>query len=166
MSLEEKFEALMKSYQTVTSFNSELKNTNREMTQRMEEMVNQNAHLRKQLKKSMKQKQRLLESPTGSNPKELSEEAKSQHSEYEVEVEPRRTPCREWRALTNSTDFRVELLEFEGKLDPNELLEWLHTVEQIFEYKEVPEDKKVKLVALRLYKYASLWWTNLCNKKD
>jgi len=34
-------------------------------------------------------------------------------------------------------------------------------VEKIFEYKEVPEDKKVKLVALKLRKYASLWWTNL-----
>jgi len=44
-------------------------------------------------------------------------------------------------------------------------LEWLHIVEQIFEYKDVPEDKIVKLVALRLCKYASLWWTNLCNKR-
>ena len=33
---------------------------------------------------------------------------------------------------------------------------------RIFDYKEVPEDKKVKLVALR---YASLWWTNLCSKR-
>jgi len=38
-------------------------------------------------------------------------------------------------------------------------LEWLHIVERIFDYKEVPEDKKVKLVALKLRKYASLWWT-------
>jgi len=44
-------------------------------------------------------------------------------------------------------------------------LEWLHTVERISEYKDVPEDKKVKQVALRLRKYASLWWTNLCNKR-
>jgi len=65
---------------------------------------------------------------------------------------------------TNSNDFRVEFPKFEGKLDPDEFLEWLHTVEQIFDYKEVPEEKKVKLVALRLRKYASLWWTNLCSK--
>jgi len=62
----------------------------------------------------------------------------------------------EWRAPTNSNDFRVKVAEFAGKLDPDEILEWLHTVERIFEYKEVPEDKKVKLVALRLCKYASL----------
>jgi len=41
----------------------------------------------------------------------------------------------------------------------------MHTVERIFEYDEVPEDKKVKLVALRLRNYASLWWTNLCAKR-
>jgi len=35
----------------------------------------------------------------------------------------------------------------------------------IFEYKVVPEDKKVKLVALKLRKYTSLWWTNLCAKR-
>ena len=66
---------------------------------------------------------------------------------------------------SNSNDFRIELPEFEGKLDPDEFLDWLQTVERIFDYKEVSEDKKVKLVALRLRKYASLWWTNLCNKR-
>ena len=28
-------------------------------------------------------------------------------------------------------------------------------------YKDIREEKKVKLVALRLYKYASVWWINL-----
>ena len=41
----------------------------------------------------------------------------------------------------------------------------MHTVERVFEYKDVQEDKKVKLVALRLPKYASLWSTNLCAKR-
>jgi len=45
--------------------------------------------------------------------------------------------------------------EFKGKLDSDEFLEWLHIVERIYKYKEVPEDKKVKLVTLRLRKYAS-----------
>jgi len=121
------------------------------LRQQFDEVVGQNAlFFVKQLKKSMKQKQRVLESPTGSNPEELSEEAESQHSEYEVEAEPRRTPRREWRAPSNSNDFRVDIPEFEGKLDPDEFLECLHIVERIFKYKHVPEDDKVKLVALRL----------------
>jgi len=130
----------------------------------LKEVTQQNEYLRKQLGNSLKQKQQILESPSGSVPDEVNEEAESQHSEFEDE-EPRRTPRREWRPPTNSNDFRVKLPEFEGKLDPDEFLEWLHTVERIFDYKEVPEDKKVNLVALRLRKYASLRWTNLCSKR-
>jgi len=72
----------------------------------------------------MKQKQRILESPTGSNLEESSE-AESQHSMYE-EDEPRR-PVRARRPPSNinSNDFRVDIPEFEGKLDPEEFLDWL-----------------------------------------
>jgi len=41
----------------------------------------------------------------------------------------------------------------------------MHTVKRIFEYKDIPKDKKVKLVALRLKKYTFLWWTNLYAKR-
>ena len=57
-------------------------------------------------------------------------------------------------------DFRVEILEFEGQLNPDDFLDWLNTVERVFKYKEVLNDKKVKLVALKLCKYASVWWSN------
>jgi len=50
----------------------------------------------------------------------------------------------------------VEVPEFEGKLDSEEFFDWLHTVERVFDNKDIPNDKKVKLVALRLWKYASL----------
>ena len=67
------------------------------------------------------------------------------------------------QASTN--DFKVEIPEYEGKLDPEEFLDQLHTVERVFEYKVALKDKKVKLVALKLKKYASLWWANLCAKR-
>jgi len=38
----------------------------------------------------------------------------------------------------------VEILEFQGRLDHDDLFEWLHTVERVFEYKEILEDKKGK----------------------
>ena len=50
----------------------------------------------------------------------------------------------------NSNDFKVEIPEFEGKLNPDEFLEWLHIIKRIFYYKDIPDEKKVKLVALRL----------------
>jgi len=68
------------------------------------------------------------------------------------------------RFQANPNDFRVEISEFEGKLDPEEFLDWLCTVKRVFEYMDLPEDKKLKFMALRLRKYTSVWWTNICAK--
>ena len=38
-------------------------------------------------------------------------------------------------------------------------------MERVFEYKQIPDDKKVKLVALKLGKYASIWWSNVVAKR-
>ena len=95
----------------------------------------------------MKQRQRVLKSPIGFNSKGLSE-AESQHLIYE-EDEPRR-PVRAGRPPINinSNDCRVDIPEFEGKLDSEEFLDWLSTIERVFKYKEVSKDKKVKLLSL------------------
>ena len=76
----------------------------------------------------MKQKRRAHESPSTSKPKDPNEGAKSQYSEVEGEEanQPGQTPRREWRIpLSNSNDFRIELPEFEGKLDLDEFLDCL-----------------------------------------
>ena len=59
----------------------------------------------------------------------------------------------------------VEIPEFEGRVDPDEFLEWLQAVDRAFEFKEIPEDQKVKLIALKLRSFASLWWTSLLAKE-
>ncbi|KAI4320315.1 hypothetical protein MLD38_033811 [Melastoma candidum] len=64
------------------------------------------------------------------------------------------------RQERRASTMRVQIPEFEGNLDPNEFIDWMHTVERIFDYEDVPEDRKVKLAALKLKKYASLWWEN------
>ena len=155
ISLEENFEALMKIYQTIATSNQELK-------QRFDESEGQNAYLRKQLGESLKLKQKLFQSPSGSVEGEGSEvvgHPREISSDEEVPRRPKRP------TVTNFNDFIVEIPEFEGKLDPDEFLEWLYTVKRIFKYKEIPGNKKVKLLALRLCKYAFLWWTNLCAKQ-
>ena len=65
----------------------------------------------------------------------------------------------------NSQDVKVDIPEFEGQLDPDDFLEWMQTVERIFEYKDVPDGQKVTIVALKLRKYASLWWENMAKKR-
>lgn len=58
-------------------------------------------------------------------------------------------------------NIKVEIPEFEGRAQPDEFIDWLLTVERIFEYKDVPEHRKVKIVAIKLKKHASIWWEHL-----
>ena len=60
---------------------------------------------------------------------------------------------------------KLRFLNLNGNSILMNFLSVLHIVEWIFEYKELPDDKKVKLIALILQKYASLWWTNLSAKR-
>lgn len=62
-------------------------------------------------------------------------------------------------------DIKVDIPEFHGKIDCDEFQEWILNVERVFDYKEVSDEKKVKLVALKLRKYASDWWENLQKKR-
>jgi len=149
-SLEGKLDAVLKDNHEITSSNQELKA--------------QNEYLWKQLGTFLKQKQKMNEEPVYYAPRGQ-EQLFSHTLDSSSEEEPLRRPRSEPRIQANSNDFSVEIPEYEGKLDPEEFLDWLHTVERVFEYKDVPEDKKVKLVALRLRKYASLWWTNLLLKE-
>ena len=61
---------------------------------------------------------------------------------------------RSWERSYN--DLKVDIPEFKGQLDPNLTLHWLKIRERVFECKGISDDKKVKLVALKLRKYASI----------
>ncbi|VFQ98684.1 unnamed protein product [Cuscuta campestris] len=37
-----------------------------------------------------------------------------------------------------ANDFKVDIPTFEGKNDPDDFLEWLETVERVFDFKDVP----------------------------
>jgi len=63
---------------------------------------------------------------------------------------PRRCKRERRPPITSFSYVRVEITEFKEKLDADECLEWLQTVECLFEYKEVRDDKKDKLVVLVL----------------
>ena len=54
--------------------------------------------------------------------------------------------------------FKVELPDFHGSLILDEFMDWIHTVERVFNCHEVPDSRKVKLVAVRLKGHASAWW--------
>ena len=52
---------------------------------------------------------------------------------------------------------KMDLPSFNGQLQIEGFLDWLAVVQRFFDYKEIPEDKKVKLVAYRLMGGASAW---------
>ncbi|KAD2113026.1 hypothetical protein E3N88_41812 [Mikania micrantha] len=45
-----------------------------------------------------------------------------------------------------------DIPEYDGRLDPDEFIEWLNTAERVFDYKQTSEENKVKVVALKLRK--------------
>ena len=51
-------------------------------------------------------------------------------------------------------------------MQPDEFVDWLQTVERVFEYKEIPELQNVKIVAVKLKKHASIWWENVKRKRE
>ena len=47
---------------------------------------------------------------------------------------------------------------YSGSFDPEELIDWINTMNKHFDYAEVKEDRKVRFVVTRLIGHASLWW--------
>ena len=50
---------------------------------------------------------------------------------------------------------------FKGCLQPEEFLDWIVVVEEILEFKEVPQDKRDYLVATKFKGCATSWWQQL-----
>lgn len=57
--------------------------------------------------------------------------------------------------------FRVDIPEFTGGLQADEFLDWLGAVDEILDFKDVPDDRRVQLVATRLRGRAASWWQQL-----
>ncbi|GKE69039.1 hypothetical protein Tco_1527111 [Tanacetum coccineum] len=50
----------------------------------------------------------------------------------------------------------VNIPNFEGKSHPDDFIDWLYTVERVFDIKNLSDEQKVKLVAIKLKKNASI----------
>ncbi|VFQ70540.1 unnamed protein product, partial [Cuscuta campestris] len=129
--------------------------TNEELWVSNTELKAQVEYLAKQVAQLTKLKMNLVNTP---------EESDEEKEEVQLEADFSHT-TRGTAPEKGATDFKVDIPTFEGKNDPDDFLEWLETVERVFDFKDVPEDKKVKIVALKFRKYASTWWSNLSTKR-
>ncbi|XP_038680959.1 uncharacterized protein LOC119981891 [Tripterygium wilfordii] len=57
--------------------------------------------------------------------------------------------------------FKLDILEFQGCQQPEELLDWLAIVEEILEFKDVQDQHRVPLVVARFQGRAAAWWQQL-----
>ena len=85
-------------------------------------------------------------------PHEAIDESDDSHSHFKnpFGVPPRESPCVERNEPSLDYNFKVEILEFQGSLKLEDFVYWLNTVERMFHYYEVMDEKKVRLVTIRL----------------
>ena len=134
MTLEERFEALMKQAEFLVS-------KSREDSQRNQEIQAQNEYVQKQLGVFLKQKQQANEEPLQSDSKR--QEQVSNHTlDSSSEDEPLRMTRPDLRIQASTSDFKVEIPEFEGKLDLEDFLDWLHTVERVLSTRTSQKTRK------------------------
>ena len=55
-------------------------------------------------------------------------------------------------------NIKVDIQHFTGEEQPKEVLDWLNEAEKVFEFLNLPKNKKVKLMVIKLKGYASSWW--------
>ena len=115
-------------------------------------------YLQTQLGQLLREKQRnWRDSPPSSESSETEEASNPEDNPFDSPSDSSRGARRRTRRFQEAHhDFKIDISEFEGKLDPDEFLDWLQPVERVFDFKDIPDEKKVKLVALKLRRYV---WT-------
>ena len=53
---------------------------------------------------------------------------------------------------------KIDLPQFDGELEMEDLLNWLKKLDKCFDYTHTPEENKVKLVAYKFHDGALTWW--------
>ena len=69
-------------------------------------------------------------------------------------------------ALEGRNDgIKMEVLDYAGSLQPEELIDWLISMEICFEWKPMTEEKKLKFACTKLKVHAMIWWDHVQRNK-
>ncbi|GKC62581.1 reverse transcriptase domain-containing protein, partial [Tanacetum coccineum] len=60
---------------------------------------------------------------------------------------------------------KIEIPKFTGKVHLNNFIDWLSTVERVFDVWDIPDKLKVKLIAIKLSQNASLWLDHVTKRQ-
>jgi len=125
------------------------------------EMETRVKYLQTQLGQLLEEKRGRIEAPTGPITVLFLMSPRGRKT-ASMGVQVKKAPLEDPKEGVRAT---LETSKLIGQLDSDHLLDWLQTVERVFEYKDISNDKKVKLVAIKLRKYGSIWWANLVAKR-
>ena len=53
---------------------------------------------------------------------------------------------------------KFDVPTFLGKLNPEELIDWINELEEYFEYEEIEDLDRVKFAKAKLKGHAKIWW--------
>ncbi|XP_074314127.1 uncharacterized protein LOC141649333 [Silene latifolia] len=87
------------------------------------------------------------------------------HHEEELNSDSEESMMEEGNYLARDKDVKVEIPDFHGSLNPEDLLDWLRSVERVFEFKNYDDRKAFKVAILKLKGYASLWYENMKHQR-
>ncbi|XP_074305665.1 uncharacterized protein LOC141640886 [Silene latifolia] len=87
------------------------------------------------------------------------------HNEEELNSDSEESMMEEGNYLARDKDVKVEIPDFHGSLNPEDLLDWLRSVERVFEFKNYDDRKAFKVAILKLKGYASLWYENMKHQR-
>ena len=85
----------------------------------------------------------------------------AQSSSSHEDEPPRRERRPPRPPMDDLRDLQFDRPELEGNLNPEVFLEWIQSIERIFEIKEYSDEKAFKVAIIKLKKYASLWYENV-----
>ncbi|KAJ9567692.1 hypothetical protein OSB04_003658, partial [Centaurea solstitialis] len=77
-----------------------------------------------------------------------------------------RSPVHRRRVRDDLRDVKADAPEFHGGSNPDDFIEWLNDIENLFDVRGYSDEKSYKVAVLKLKKYASLWWENKKAKRE
>ena len=124
-----------------------------------------------ELRRTIEQLQRCLRQYEGRPPR------RNRDSDEDIDINPfhngdgsreesdRPQRCRNQTRRQEGNE-KVSIPDFDGRAQGDAFLDWLIIVERIFQFKDYSEQRKFKLVAIKLKGYASLQWENLKRERE
>ncbi|GJR41725.1 hypothetical protein Tco_1309828 [Tanacetum coccineum] len=129
------------------------------MEERLDQFVDQLAYRMNDMMNPRRRKDRNSRGSKGEESENLFFDGDGTSSDEQPD-RPRRNQREDNRRWESG--MRVNIPEFDGNtLNPEGFIDWLVAVEEVFEFKDVPENKRVSLIATKLRGRASAWWQQL-----